>query len=106
MEKIVLSEKEKRDIRDYLESGKPLPEKYRFLLFAEKKVELVWEERQIFDWARIPESFHKNILNNYEILNTNPNTICLYSAASMFFRSLSAVLKSCASKFSVCFIFS
>ena len=21
---------------------------------------------QIFDWARIPESFHKNILNNYE----------------------------------------
>ena len=43
MEKIVLSEKEKRDIRDYLESGKPLPEKYRFLLFAEKKVELVWE---------------------------------------------------------------
>ena len=23
---------------------------------------------QIFDWARIPESFHKNILNNYEIL--------------------------------------
>ena len=53
MEKIVLSEKEKRDIRDYLESGKPLPEKYRFLLFAEKKVELVffWQ-RQIFDWAR------------------------------------------------------
>ena len=43
MEKIVLSDKEKRDIRDYLESGKPLPEKYRFLLFAEKKVELVWE---------------------------------------------------------------
>ena len=23
---------------------------------------------QIFDWARIPESFHKNILNNYKIL--------------------------------------
>ena len=27
---------------------------------------------QIFDWARIPESFHKNILNNYEILK-QPN---------------------------------
>ena len=27
---------------------------------------------QIFDWARIPESFHKNILNNYEILKPNP----------------------------------
>ena len=48
MEKIVLSEKEKRDIRDYLESGKPLPEKYRFLLFAEKKVELVWEGKYSF----------------------------------------------------------
>ena len=48
MEKIVLSEKEKRDIRDYLESGKPLPEKYRFLLFAEKKVELVWEGKTDF----------------------------------------------------------
>ena len=43
MEKIVLSETEKRDILEYLESGKPLPEKYRFLLFAERKVELVWE---------------------------------------------------------------
>ena len=47
MEKIVLSEK-KRYIRDYLESGKPLPEKYRFLLFAEKKVELVWEGKTDF----------------------------------------------------------
>ena len=38
-----LTENEKRDIIKYLESGKPLPEKYRFLLFADKKeVELVW----------------------------------------------------------------
>jgi adenine-specific DNA-methyltransferase len=43
MEKNNLTENEIRDIIKYLESGKPLPEKFRFLLFADKKeVELVW----------------------------------------------------------------
>jgi DNA modification methylase len=43
MDKINLTENEKRDIIKYLESGKPLPDKFRFLLFADKKeVELVW----------------------------------------------------------------
>ena len=43
MDKINLTENEKRDIIKYLEAGKVLPEKYRFLLFADKKeVELVW----------------------------------------------------------------
>lgn len=38
-----LTDNEKRDIIKYLESGKPLPEKYRFLLFGEaKEVELLW----------------------------------------------------------------
>ncbi len=38
-----LSEHEIRDITKYLEAGKALPEKYRFLLFEDKKeVELVW----------------------------------------------------------------
>jgi len=38
-----LSNNEIRDITKYLEAGKPLPERYRFLLFEEKKeVELVW----------------------------------------------------------------
>ncbi|MCX6745111.1 MAG: site-specific DNA-methyltransferase, partial [Candidatus Parcubacteria bacterium] len=38
-----LTDHEIRDIRKYLESGKPLPDKYRFLLFADKReVELVW----------------------------------------------------------------
>ena len=38
-----LSENEKRDIIKYLEAGKPLPEKYRFLLFKDdREVELVW----------------------------------------------------------------
>jgi hypothetical protein len=38
-----ISENEKRDIIKYLETGKPLPEKYRFLLFKdEREVELLW----------------------------------------------------------------
>lgn len=38
-----LSENEKRDIVKYLEAGKPLPDKYRFLLFKDdREVELVW----------------------------------------------------------------
>ncbi len=37
------SEAEKRDLIKLIEQGKPLPEKYRFLLFADKReVELVW----------------------------------------------------------------
>ena len=42
-DRINLSENEKRDIIKYLEAGKPLPEKYRFLLFKnDREVELVW----------------------------------------------------------------
>lgn len=38
-----LTDNEIRDIVKLLEAGKPLPEKYRFLLFEEKReVELVW----------------------------------------------------------------
>ncbi len=38
-----LSDNEKRDIVKYLEAGKPLPEKYRFLLFDDdREVELLW----------------------------------------------------------------
>jgi len=38
-----LTDNEIRDINRYLEKGKPLPEKYRFLLFEDKQeVELVW----------------------------------------------------------------
>jgi len=41
--KLNLTDNEKRDIIKYLESGKPLPEKYRFLLFdANQEVELLW----------------------------------------------------------------
>jgi len=38
-----LTEQEKQDILRYLEADKPLPDKYRFLLFDEKReIELVW----------------------------------------------------------------
>jgi hypothetical protein len=38
-----LTDNEIRDINRHFESDKPLPEKYRFLLFEDKKeVELVW----------------------------------------------------------------
>jgi len=39
----ILTDQEKQDIVRYLEANKPLPEKYRFLLFEDKReVELVW----------------------------------------------------------------
>ncbi len=39
----MLTDNEIRDIQKYLQSGKPLPDKYRFLLFEDKReVELVW----------------------------------------------------------------
>jgi len=39
----MLLDNEIRDIQKYLESGQPLPDKYRFLLFQDKReVELVW----------------------------------------------------------------
>lgn len=38
-----ISDNEKRDIIKYLEAGKPLPDKYRFLLFKDdREVELLW----------------------------------------------------------------
>ncbi len=38
-----LTDNEKRDIIKYLESNKPLPDKYRFMLFEDKReVELIW----------------------------------------------------------------
>ncbi|PAW76984.1 MAG: site-specific DNA-methyltransferase [Verrucomicrobia bacterium Tous-C9LFEB] len=42
-EKYELTDAEKRDLIKLIELGKPLPEKYRFLLFEDKReVELVW----------------------------------------------------------------
>ena len=41
-----LTDNEIRDVTKYLEEGKPLPEKYRFLLFQpNREVELIWNEK-------------------------------------------------------------
>ena len=41
-----LTDNEIRDVTKYMEEGKPLPEKYRFLLFEDKReVELIWNEK-------------------------------------------------------------
>ncbi len=38
-----LTDNEKREILKLIEAGKPLPDKYRFMLFDDKReVELVW----------------------------------------------------------------
>lgn len=38
-----LTEQEQQEIIRFMEAGKPLPDKYRFLLFEDKReVELVW----------------------------------------------------------------
>lgn len=38
-----LSEKQKRELIEYLKSNKPIPDKYRFLLFDSKQqIELLW----------------------------------------------------------------
>ena len=38
-----LTEQEQQEIIRFIESAKPLPDKYRFLLFEDKReVELVW----------------------------------------------------------------
>lgn len=38
-----LTDNDIRDISAYLGKGKPLPDKYRFMLFGDRKVELVWD---------------------------------------------------------------
>jgi len=43
-----LSESELQEVRRYLDEGKALPDKYRFLLFDDKRqVELVWNGKTI-----------------------------------------------------------
>ena len=43
-----LTEQEQQEILRFLEAGKPLPDKYRFLLFEDKReVELVWNGKSV-----------------------------------------------------------
>ena len=58
-----LSDSEKRDIVRLIESGKNLPEKYRFLLFEDsRKVEIFWEDKSLFvPTENIPFQIIENI---------------------------------------------
>ena len=89
--KLNLTDNEKRDIIKYLESGKPLPEKYRFLLFdTDKEVELLWNGKTdevenmvlpfqaieqfskfVEDYFELIKGFVKEISPSMEILNIN-----------------------------------
>jgi DNA modification methylase len=77
--KIKLSENQKRDILKLIETGKPLPGKYRFLIFEEQKeVELLWNGKsneienvvlpfqsiEVIDEPRAENSSETNLQNN------------------------------------------
>jgi len=53
---LLSDDKEKIDIDDFMNFKKNLRES-NIPIFV-----------QVLDWNRIPESFHKNIINNYEVL--------------------------------------
>ena len=63
-----LTEQEKQDIIRYLEANKPLPEKYRFLLFKDKRqVELVWNGKTN-EGIALPDGTYF-----YSVLKINPD---------------------------------
>jgi adenine specific DNA methylase Mod len=76
--KMKLTDNEKRDAIKFIEEGKPLPEKYRFLLFdAAKQVELLWNGKsdeitnvvlpfQIIERVEEPRSEVKKIQEGFE----------------------------------------
>jgi hypothetical protein len=60
-----LTDNEKRDVTKLIQEGKPLPEKYRFLLFDDnREVELVWNGKTqevnnlvlVFEGSLLPSS--------------------------------------------------
>lgn len=55
-----LSEAEQRDLFNLIQQGKALPEKYRFILFEDKReVELVWNGKTpgcVYDRVAIPDA--------------------------------------------------
>lgn len=79
--KMKLTDNEKRDAIKYIEEGKPLPEKYRFLLFDEsKQVELLWNGKsdeitnvtlpfQIIERVEEPRTEIKKIQEGFDFLS-------------------------------------
>ena len=57
MEQLHLTEQEKQEVMRLVDAGQPLPDKYRFLLFQDKKqVELVWNGKS-FETTRLALPF-------------------------------------------------
>jgi len=79
--KMKLTDNEKRDAVKFIEEGKPLPEKYRFLLFDEaKQVELLWNGKsdevtnvvlpfQIIERVEEPRSEVKKIQEGFDFFS-------------------------------------
>ena len=77
-----LSDAEKRDLTQLIAQGKPLPEKYRFVLFADKReVELVWNGKtrevcttvlpfQTLEHVDEPRTETKGTGSNFELFDT------------------------------------
>lgn len=68
-----LTDAEKQEILRFIEADKPLPDKYRFLLFEDKReVELVWNGKTnevcnvVLPFQSI-EQVAKFLLNNYSL---------------------------------------
>ena len=56
-----LTEQEQQEIIRFMEAGKPLPDKYRFLLFEDKReVELVWNGKSGERKSATPSSYGKH----------------------------------------------
>jgi hypothetical protein len=52
-----LTEQEQQEIVRYIEADKPLPDKFRFLLFEDKReVELVWNGIQVIEQVDEPRA--------------------------------------------------
>jgi len=94
-----LTDNEKRDAVRFIEEGKPLPEKYRFLLFDEaKQVELTWNGKsdevtnvvlpfQIIEHVDEPRTETKKLAQRNQMFwNTLPIEILGVKVKILFFQ--------------------
>ena len=57
-----LTEQEQQEIIRFIEADKPLPDKYRFLLFEDKReVELVWNGSDVDFHPEVTQVFHREL---------------------------------------------
>jgi len=81
-----LTEQEQQEIIRFMEAGKPLPDKYRFLLFEDKReVELVWNgngnwgapKRSLVNSRVVPEAAARHWPNCIDISVYTKNLISM-----------------------------